>query len=223
MKKIIVVCVAIGMMLALNGLVEAGITDRPEYKPSTDLVLGAWGSEWGGSMGFVIADPFQLNLLYQPGVLNSDIDAINDYDPYGTWTVNFSDNVEYVLNINLAGLPVYTYPAGNAAEPGIQWTLTGWHQTILAGKVVVGSGSVFLEVVPKSTYRPFPDDPPVNDVEVFSGNVACEVLGYTFYGNLNDIGEGSRLEVSLIPAPGAVLLGTIGVSIVGWLRRRKTL
>jgi hypothetical protein len=50
-------------------------------------------------------------------------------------------------------------------------------------------------------------------------------IGYIYF---NSIGDGAGADIdnlgfSPIPAPGAIVLGGIGVGLIGWLRRRKTL
>jgi len=207
---------------------EATIRDESFYVASTGLTLGDWTTVWEDVEGYVITEAFQINLEYQPGILDSDIANINTYlypanaafpDDHtdGDWDLNFSDNDDYVFNINLAGgLTIYEYDgmAETVGGTDIKWTITGWHQTILAGDIIGNE----LVVVPTGTYRPFIGDPPVNNVEIFDGDLNTEVLGYTFTGVAGDIGSGSVLGVQNVPEPTTMcLLGLGGLM----LRRRR--
>jgi len=232
----------LGLVLAVTVTAEAtSIRDHPDYVPSSNLVLGTYydGSQTphNGAVGWVIADPFQLNLEYQSGIDNSNIDAFNAYNPDG-WPLNFADNSYYFLQIDENGnLPIgiwdfYSSPmqqsyAPDSGEDWVQWTLSYWShsggyfQTILAGDILEEiPDDPYLRIQPTAGFRSFLGDGLANDVEIFNGGtVRCEVLGYAYTGSL---GQGTTLQPKLVPEPMTMAGLLLGVGALGgYLRRRR--
>ena len=120
-------------------------------------------------------------------------------DNYGITTTSGTESLMTV---------VFTTPA---TEVTVDW-LTIYGSSIYA--TAYDSGGVALNTqsatgLSGTTYGSF----------IFSG--IGDIAEITFHDDIGMIGVG-RLEFQPIPAPGAILLGGIGIGCVSWLRRRKT-
>jgi len=126
------------------------------------------------------------------------------YNSYGTITENVWHETG---NIAGANWWMYDFAVGTIEDFGE--TLADWaggHQstnkTVLFSDAAIVSFNVSLGSGWSDNYLGYVDD------------VAVTIGTSTYTANF---------ETTVIPAPGALLLGSLGVGLVGWVRRRKTL
>ena len=144
-----------------------------------------------------------------------------------SWSQNFFCSLG--TPFDLIGARVIS--AGDQFQTPGAWdsfSVSGWN-LVLDGPTLAsfsGPGVTFLAY--KANFAGDMSDPLTLEGVVFSGNTMIyKTTGYwdgagpwTFTPGTS---TWSPTRADLIPAPGAILLGSIGVGLVGWLKRRRTL
>jgi hypothetical protein len=114
--------------------------------------------------------------------------------------------------VSSLGLDLYDYRVDGGPKTGSTATLTVYSDLFTT--------SVGTDVFTVPT--PNPADGNIEHLSVV--NNSFNIWSASVIFDLPDVGTGiDNIEFNTIPAPGAILLGSIGVGLVGWLRRRKAL
>ncbi len=197
-KKLIIICIAVGISLTLATTSFA--------LPTTYLVDGSQAMPWSvtdGTISFVGQINIENDPEFQAAGAGGNVFDIDNTSNWAELSFDFDvDSARFIYGGNDGDITVEARDSVGAVITSFYQASTGSGQS--AGPVTLSGTGI------RSLYW--------SDSLMANNYAALDNILLTLPEE-EEPGPGP----GWIPAPGAILLGSIGVGLVGWLRRRRTL
>lgn len=215
MKKLIIICAVAGLFLATTGSADANITYADHvtniYRGDTTIgdFPGYYGGTFPGSYPVLLTEEqAKAAVLGAPDGSFLSLPGQGHENPWPGAQVTVGFSAPFTAASNL----VFVTEVGANGESATIWIHALDNSTVQLDVQRNGTDEISIDLSPYEAFM----------------NAHGGAFDRVTIGGLDILGDSKGFDldavgINVIPAPGAILLGTIGVALVGWMRKKRTM